>query len=63
MDTVQNNDFNSDILEPSSVTFGIYFVVDCICSYRVEQFKLFSNNCLHVLEIDHSSERNTVSGP
>jgi hypothetical protein len=24
MDTVQNNDFNSDILEPSSVTFRIY---------------------------------------
>jgi hypothetical protein len=30
--------------------------------YRVWQFKLFSNNCVRVLEIDHSCERNTISG-
>jgi hypothetical protein len=40
-----------------------HFAVDCIRSYRVGQFKLFSNNSVHVLEIDHSSERNAVSGP
>jgi hypothetical protein len=40
-----------------------HFVVDCIRSYRVGQLKLFSNNCVHVLEIDHSSEKNNVSGP
>jgi hypothetical protein len=40
-----------------------HFAVHCIRSDRVGQFKLFSNNCVHALEIDHSSERNTVSGP
>jgi hypothetical protein len=39
MDTVQNNDFNSDILEPSSVTFRVENVFN--------QFSLFPFHVLY----------------
>jgi hypothetical protein len=36
MDTVQNNDFNSDILEPSSVTFRIYLALKLFLKHPVQ---------------------------
>jgi hypothetical protein len=36
-----------------AVTYSILQLT--LRSHRVGQFKLFSNNCVHVLEIDHSS--------
>jgi hypothetical protein len=40
---------------------GIQFSIGRFTS--LQQFKLFPNNFVHVLEIDHSSERNAYLAP